>query len=379
MMESGYRTLFAVEFFHEFYKQADNSYSHRDEDFDIIPTTDCKTALKNQGLLFRQVPGGFIVLYKAAPGNSAKPLIPLSDLDRLRFLLMAKTPNLVYYSDLPLTGERSAIFYLHNRQSNIQDIDGTDELLLVQDTNSPYLSAQDKTRLRAEQFTYPFSKESDSARLIITDRKLMPVFSQTLHKLDPEVNAGLRQFSAHIDLSLQPTDIYTLTIDGEVQESFYLDSRLSQKQPFGLIDIFHHDEVADEYQFIDESGQVAAKTYRVRLNNRATVWRYFIGLKYRSSVTPEKLAVVSNIFTADFTRKTSITLADNTQVIPFESGTTKIPLKKAPLKGFTLKRDITTGPGPSVFEETPLPNPEITNIATETGSEPIYSQVYFYI
>ncbi len=378
-MESGYRTLFAVEFFHEFYKQADNSYSHRDEDFDIVPTSDCKAALKNQGLLFRQVPGGFIVLYKSDPGNSAKPLIPLSDLSRLRFLLMAKTPNLVYYSDLPLTGERSAIFYLHNRQNNIQDIDGTDELLLIQDTSSPYLSALDKTRLRAEQFTYSFSKESDSASLTITDRQLMPVFSQTLEKLDPEVNAGLREFSAQVDLSLQTSDIYTLVIDGEVQESFYLDSQLYRKQPFGLIDIFQNTDVADEYQFIDNSGQVTAKTYRVRLNNRSTIWRYFIGLKYRDSVPPENLDVVSTVFTANFTRKTSITLADNTQVIPFDSGTTKIPLKKAPLKGFTLKRDITTGPGHSVYEETPLPNPDITNIATETGSEPIYSQVYFYI
>ncbi|WDE02898.1 hypothetical protein SG34_015755 [Thalassomonas viridans] len=378
-MESGYRTLFAIEFFHEFYKKADNSYSHRDEDFNIIPTQDCETALKNQGLLFRRVPGGFIVLYKSDPNNSAKPLIPLTDTSQFRFLLTAKSPNLVYYSDLPLAGERSAIYYLHNRQSNIQDIDGTDELLLVQDTNTPYLSALDQTRLRAAQFSYQFSRESDTARLTIADRQLMPVYSQLLNKLDPDVNAGQREFSAQPDLTLLPPDLYTLAIDGEIQETFYLDSQAFRRQPFGLIDIFSNGDVPEAYRFIDDSGQVTAKTYSVRINNRATIWRYFIGLKYRNSVTPEKLDVVSSVFSANFTRKTSITLADSTQVIPFDSGTTKIPLKKAPLKGFTLKRDITTGPGPSVFEETPLPNPEITNIATETGSEPIYSQVYFYI
>ena len=378
-MESGYRTLFAVEFFHEFYKKADNSYSHRDEDFDITPTPDCKTMLKNQGLLFRQVPGGFILLYKSEPDNSAKPLIPLTDTSQFRFVLTAKNPNLVYYSDLPLTGERSAVYYLHNRLSNIQNINGADELLLVQDTNAPYLSALDKTKLRPGQFNYQFSRESDSARLTIADRQLMSVYSQNLDKLDPEVNAGLREFSAQPDLTLQASDLYTLTIDGETQESFYLDTQLYRQQPFGLIDIFSNTEVPAAYRFIDDAGLVTAKTYRVRINNRSTIWRYFIGLKYRSSVTPEKLDVVSSVFTANFTRKTSITLADSTQVVPFDSGTTKIPLKKAPLKGFTLKRDISTGPGPSVFEETPLPNPDITNIATETGSEPIYSQVYFYI
>ena len=382
-MDSFYRPLFSVKFFHEFYKNLAGEYTHLDEDIVITPTSKCLQELKNQGLLFRATSGGFSILYTAYKEDGDEfPLIPLTDPRQFSFQLFSKNPYIIHYSSLPLDGKKPGIYYLNNLQDNVQEVDSNDELLLIKDTNDPYLSSQDEYILRRPQFNYEFKKAADQATLSIEDRNANTVYSETINKLDDGGQAAEKNFRTSLDLTPFGTGLFTLKIDDVEAESFYLDSSLLAKKPFGLIDIFYHPDVPAAYQFADVQGAVSAKTYTVRIDSRETVWKYLVGLKYRKDLDPADLEIVSNTVAATFTRKDSFQLADNTTVIPFDSGDTTIPLKKEPIKGIKLQRTIAGqggggGGGNNSTEETALPNPEIANIKTDNGK--IYSEVYIYL
>ena len=380
-MKNIYRKLFEVKLFHEFYRNSDDEYTHLDKDLDIIPTSECQNALENLGLLFRRVPGGFSVLFSNyEEDGSEHPLVPLTSPEKLSFQLFAKTPYIKHYSSLPLEGKVSGFYYVSNLVNNSQTVDGNNELLLTQDISTPYLSDRDEITLRPQGFNYRFSKPGDDATITIEDRNSNLVFTQTLTKLDDGATGPNNNFAVFLDLKHLGRGRFILKIDGTKQDEFYLDTSLISTRPFGLLEIFHDPATPAAYKFADESGNVTAKSYVVRINRRETVWKYLIGLKYQKELDPTDLEVVSDIFSATFTRKASYQLADNTEVIPFDSGSTQIPLLKEPLKGFKLKKTISgsgPGPGSSSTEETTLPNPEITHLKTDNGN--IYSEVYIYL
>lgn len=382
-MSLSYRPLFNIQFFHEFYKNNNGEYSHLDKDIQIVPTAHCQKEMTNQGLLFRTTPGGYTVLYRAyKEDNVEKPLIPLTEPRKFSFQIFSKNPYIIHYSSLPLEGKRPGIFYLTNLEDNIQDSNGTNELLLIKDKSDPYLSSLDEINLRPSQFTYEFKKAGNSATVSLEDRQSNIVYTESLVKLDDGTTTLDKNFRINLDLRPQKTGLFTLKIDDVKKETFYLDNSLLAKNPFGLIDIFYHADVPTDYQFADTLGNVSSKTYTLRLNHRKTIWKYLVGLKYRDDIDPADLEIVSDIFPATFTQQTSYKLADNTTVIPFDSGTTTIPLTKEPIKGIKLKRTITghgsgSANGNSSTEETPLPNPEIANIKTANGK--IYSEVYIYV
>lgn len=380
-MDSIYRSLFKLQYFHEFYKNKEDEYTHLDEDIKIVPTPQCKREMTNQGLLFRETPGAFSVLYRAYKEDSlVKPLVPLTEPRKFSFQIFSRNPYIVHYSELPLEGKSQGLYYLNNLQDNTQNINGTDELLLTKNTSNPYLSSLDEITLRPSRFTYDFKHAGDAATLSLQDRKSNTVYSETLSKLDDGVVTPEKNFRAILDLSSLETGIFTLLINAVEQEVFYLDDSLVGRKPFGLMDIYYHPDVPSDYQFADSLGSVSGKTYTLRFNHRETVWKYLVGLKYRQDLDPEDLEIVSDVFPATFTRQSSFKLADNTTVIPFDSGSTTIPLTKEPVKGIKLKRTIAghgSGSGSGSTEETPLPNPQISNI--KTGSGKVYSEVYFYV
>jgi hypothetical protein len=382
-----YRPLFNIKFFHEFYKNNNDKYTHVDEDITVSPTPECAKELANQGLLLRITNGGFTVLYRAhLEDNIEKPLIPLTEPRKFSFQLFPKKPDFIYYSSLPLDGKNPGIFYLSNLEDNIQSNNGTQELLLVKDHSKPYLSSLEEFISRPSQFSYQFKKAADSALLTVEDRQANIVYSKTLQKLDDGATTVDKNFTASLNLSARKSGLYTLKVDAVEQEKFYLDGSLTARPPFGLIDIFYHPDVPVAYQFADSAGNVASKTYIVRLNNRETIWKYLVALKYREDLNADDLEIVSDIFPATFTRQPSYMQGDNLTVIPFDSGSTTLPLKKEPLKGIKLKRTISNhghghdddqGHGNSSTEETALPNPQISNI--KTANDEVYSEVYIYV
>lgn len=382
-MDSIYRSLFKLQYFHEFYKNKDDQYTHLDEDIKIVPTQQCMREMQNQGLLFRSTPGVFSVLFQAyKEDNQVQPLVPLTEPRKFSFQVFSLNPYIVHYSALPLEGKEQGIYYLSNLQNNIQNRDGIDELLLVKDTLDPYLSSLDEIRLKPSRFIYSFKHVGDTATLSLLDHQSNTVYSEILDKLDDGATTPEKNFSTALDLSALGTGVYTLRIGTQDIEVFYLDDALVGKKPFGLIDIYYHPDVPADYQFADAQGVVSSKTYTLRFNHRETVWKYLVGLKYRHDIDPQDLEIVSDVFPATFTRHSSFKLADNTTVIPFDSGSTTLPLKKEPVKGIKLKRTIAghgsgSGSGGGSTEETPLPNPQISNI--KTGSGKVYSEVYFYV
>ncbi len=378
-MEARYPVLFKILYRHEFHRNKDGKYTGLDLDLHIVPTRECQTMMARLGLLFRATPGAISVLYSAyREGDQIHPLKPLSMPLAFSFEVVAHNPYLVHYSDLPLDHAASSIYYLNNLHANQQSVDGEDELLLSANDAEPYLSAADALVLRRSVFSYACRRQADTVALRIDDHNALPVFSRQLRKLDEAKTSGERDFAAQLDLRALGKGRYSLFIDGELQEHFYINDELGSRKPFAVIDIWHSPDVDEDFRFADESGAVSTRTYTLRLNRRETVWKYLVGLKYRKDLDPLDLEVVSDSVSATFTRRASYRLADDTLVVPFDSGSTLLPLKKEATKGIKLIRTIAGhGHGNSSSEEIPLPNPQVANLKTGDGT--IYSEVYFYV
>jgi hypothetical protein len=379
-MNTRYRELFGVEFFHEFYKNKDDTYSQRDNDFEVIPTAQCSALMRNQGWLFRRVAGGFKLLYRAAPDNVSKPLIDFPARASLSFLLRAKTPWLEHYTALPLQRASDSIFYLTNLAGNVQQVDGKDELLLTKDSTNVFLSAQDEVIASPPRFHWTFKKAADKAVISILDQHSGSVFTTQLERLEDGSSSGAQKnFCAAIDLTAFGKGLYHFLIDGVESHRRYVDEDLTWRKPFALLDMKLHPHVPTTHQFAEDDGSVAAKHFRLRLNKRETIWKYLVGVKYREDIAEDDLQIISASFPATFTRKASYRLADNTRIIPFDSDL-KLPLRQEPIKGIKLKRTLSAhgaGSGSASSEEIALPNPEVANLKTENNQ--LYSEVYIYV
>lgn len=373
-MASRFEVLFSVIIEHEFFRDQNGQLRQDSSLFSIKPTQDCERILRDLGLLFRQTPNGFTVLFTALdPAQPQQSLLENLTSSKLRFYLTSNTPELLFFSDLSVQQDRDTLYYLSNRSDNTQSVNGNNDLLLTADTLLPYLSQDDLVTVSPAGFPVEFTSPNETAWLIITDNQGNNVFSQQLQKLVSAQAPSPHPFAAYVQLAGLEAGVYQLFFDNHFQYQFYLDN--PNPGSFAVLEIFTDDSVPTAYQFVNSSGVVNSKEYVLRLNRRETIWKYIIGLKYRANQVESDLEVVSNQFAATFTRKASYTLADNTKAVPFESDPTLIPLLAQPLKGFSLKRKL--GPGPNNVEETPLATPSFTNMKMANGK--IYSEVYVYI
>ena len=151
-------SLFHVEILHNYYKEG------KGEEFVIEPSSTCKRVLQNYGLLFKKVPYGFMVLYEfeGEPG-SFHPVKPIEDDLKFTFALSLKKPYFINYSNLPLDSREDQIFYGNNLNNNLKN----GKLLLTSDTNSEYLTEQDRIYLRPQFFQYTFESSNPKITVLV--------------------------------------------------------------------------------------------------------------------------------------------------------------------------------------------------------------------
>lgn len=375
-MQSRFGVLLQVQWLHEYYRdsQGDLAASRL---FEVKPTASCQQQLKDYGLLLKANECGFTLLYRT-PDSAQPQLSLLQNIDTLnfRFYLYAAEPSFFYFSDLPIDASSGTCYYLSNQIDNQQSLDGSNRLLISRDNAGAFLSADDQFTVRPPLFPYSFELNADVVWLSIRDANGDVVMAKQLEKLEDATGDSPNPFQIYLDLTSLEAGLYSLFIGDQETEQFYLESEQNSISPFAIIDIYADISVPLAYRFTDEMGVVTPKTYQLRIDCRETIWKYLIALKYNTGIADSDLQVVSNQFSATFTRQSSYLMADDTKVIPFESSPTLIPLLREPLKGFSLQRTL-PGPGPGSTEETPLPAPSVTNLAHANGK--IYSEVYVYI
>lgn len=384
-MNTSYKPIFTTRYYHDFYLTEENRYSELDSDFDCIPTPETLSTLQNLGLLFKKVPGGFTVLaaHYLEDGQWLPyvDLSPLATVFTLQFQLTAKNPAFHFYSELPTDNQGSSIYFFSNRANNKQLVNNEQELLLSANTTEPYLDNLDRINLRTPVFYLPFKLSSDTATISIFNDLSDLVWEQAFYKVDVNDEASERTFNPLIDITSLSSGRYVLKINQTVTETFYLDAKSNgheMKKAFAIIEIVNDEHLSSDYQFATQDGLIAPKEYVLRVKNRETTWRYFIGLKYKTNTKAEDLSIISSQVAANFARQPETQMDNNLKVIPFESTGTQLPLKKAPIKGIKLQRKMSAAmPDSGQVEEIALPTPDITNMKYDQGT--LYSEVFVYL
>ncbi len=350
-----------VRLFHRFFEGTAG------EVFDLAPTRECRKLLANWGLLFKKIPGGFVLLYEITEdgGGISHPLKPIDSPLTFSFVVLPLDPRMVNYSDVPLDRLPGFIYSLHNLRDNQQQ----GALLLTADTQNPYLSSADRVALRPLSFRYTFQSTQNSVLLDILDSLGTKVRSLSVSTTD---GTGI----CTVDLRPRGPGMYTINIDGQKAFDFYASDEIARMKAFAVIDICCGSHVPGPYRFLNDSFDVVRKTYTVRVDARRTFWKYYVVLKYRRTVDPGDLSIHHPAPGIQFTRLPVMTLGDGTDAVPFVSNQ-RLPLAIKPVKGIALKKKNGGGGGPLEIQD--LANPSAAALVPSSGGTGAYSEIYIYI
>lgn len=361
-MQSQFAQLVEMEIFHHYH------IGGTGDDFQIRPTRLSTSQLRNYGLLFQKTARGFAILSETTlEDGNLQPLKPIEEDVKFSFILEARSPYLLNYSDLPLDSSLDQIYYLNNIHRNKQG----DSLLLTADATRDHLSLKDRIFLKPQVFQYRIESANPSVKVEIVDETGKSMINQTLAS-----NSGVLEYP--VNLSEYPPGKFILKVNTSKQLEFYADDELSGKNVFGIINLFHHSKVPAAYRFLDAQGAIVPKTYRVNIANRQTYWKYYIVLKYRPDIAPQDLSITCPAVPGgiSFQQKTVHPVADGTPAIPFISETA-LGLQEEPIKGIQLTRKH--GDGTQDIEVQNLPNASVTSLTPDPADNKVYSEIFVYI
>lgn len=358
-MKIDFQKAFAVDIQHDYYPDGVSA------DFLIAPTPDCQQQLQRYGMLFKESVGGFVVLYETTGGDGpGEPMRKIDGPVAFSFVLWAKAPFLLNYSKLPLDKPADQIFYLSNRRKTANN----GQLLLNVAAGGEFLSDQDLLVLRPQRFQVDVETVADSTLWDVVDEQGVQVHRQRVATVE-----GTSRYL--VDLGSRSPGRYLLRRDGTAYLHFYSDDRLVSGFPFGLIEIAADPTVNNEFSFIDGSGNVQFRDYRLKLQARKTIWEYFIVAKYETGLKPNDLSVTCDDPPVSFARQSAVTMADGSTAIPFVAGT-PLPLSKQPIKGIALSKK--KGPSTPRLNIDNLPNPSVSEVIPAAGDS-VISRVYIYV
>jgi hypothetical protein len=359
-MRLQYDVLFDVELIHTYFTQTPSA------EFEIEPTSRCIAALKDSGLLFKKMPYGFCVVYEYRTDESGHkmPVRSISEARCLSFVLKAKSPHLVSYSELPLNGPQPGIYAFHNLKGNLRN----GKYLLTSDITTSYATGRDLIELCRSRVTQAVGGDGSGHHVVAKNG-----FANTVLYIMTKPTAN--PVACEIDLEGHGPGQYSLEVDSVEQCRIYSSNVLCALRPFGVIDIFLGSSVPTGFSPVNSDGTITKKRFTIQIARRQLYWRYLIALKYRSSINAEGLSLTHPDSTISFIRGVSYVMVDGTTIVPFVSNR-MLPLHSKALTGITLTK---SGNGSGSFTVENLPNPSFENVIPNTAEGRVYSDVYVYI
>ena len=248
------------------------------------------------------------------------------------------------------------------------NVKGSD-LLISSDTSSAYANENDIIELRDQKFTYSGSSANASVSVEVKNVDGDTVFSDSVSVLSGN-------YSALIDLTNFDPGRFKLYIDGSEESDFYADSSLSGENVFAVIDLFISSSVPSSYQLFDGSGNISSKKYLIKFDTRKTYWKYYVVMKYRTSIDPADLSITHPDSSITFSQLSSQTLSDGSTAVPFLSDV-EIELSEAVVTGIELKSS--NGSSSNFVDIENLPNASVKYSAPDVPNNKVYSEIFIYI
>lgn len=259
----------------------------------ISPTAETSILLKNGNILFKKLPHGITLLYRAQDDEST----PVIDLSRdQKFVFGIKSDNSAGLQNVTNFDESVSkpfrtgnILLFKNNPANASTNKNNPEILMMEIIDS----------LRSRLFTYRFKISGNplKVKMVVTNESGNPVSVGVDGNGDPlaeilpvSINSS-DYFEQQIDLGKYKKGQFLITIlnDAETitlkQEKIYADELLEKQNILGVIDI----------KYESSSGHLYGETeeYKLQFVKAETAWKYFIVNKSRNiDLSSESLKIV---------------------------------------------------------------------------------------
>ncbi len=367
-MKTIYTTLFSVQVQHGYYAS-----ERPGGDVEIVPTPDTARMLRDRAFRCRPIDSG-VAVYAEVTSTDPQPDLrrPVgSDGVRFAFVVRARSPHLGGVTDLPTYRPGRQVFCFDNLRS---DVDGGDLLLgdsLDDSRVGPAVGLETRPTL-----LYEIDPPTQSTVVRCTDRFGAERFAVAVDSPDPVEPLDEARIAEWDDL---PPGRYTVSDDdsgGSVE--LYKGSGIERGAPLGIVEIFDRtdgmaedgvDRVPTAYRFL-AGDQVTPVAYTVRLEARATTWKYVVVNKFQ----PEELDVADLEIESDPASSTFTRQIDGDRAIFTADAPRELRQEPTTLR---LRGRYGTGPVQDLLD---LPSPDASSPleagATETE---LVSAMYVYV
>lgn len=375
MVSINYTRLFNIRLYHNYYE------NRRPPGIHLYPTPQTAHKLKGANMLFKRIPNGVVVLYRAEEDETT-PLVELDPNQRFTFYLSADNKTeFQNITQLDLgTDDRfqsgSILFFSNDPDNPSIDPNQPEEI------SHSILDGTSNTL-----FTYSFQLDGSPDEVLlrvnndegdlVSPGKTIDGFplptTLTLEKSDEDT------YNRQIDLRNKPAGRYTITVrnmdDDETlkEQTFYVDDQLASGSILGIVEI----------SYTGDTGQLygATEEYRIRFGRKETIWTYYIINKNGNVVfddhTLQITEQVSNggspvQFNLEGDQPHSDIKINGLETVIFKSAT-PIPFKDIPKSSLQLLRN----PDSRELVKN-LPNPSHLGVVKEVNGMP-ESEVFVFI
>ena len=378
MVSINYTRLFNLLMTHNYYELGKPQGMH------FSPTRETMRLLRGGRMLFKTIPTGCTVLYRAE-SDEVTPVVEMPANFTLTFVLnvdnKAEFLNITNLNESPSKKYKSGnILYFSNKPGDASTLPDSPESIthvLI-----------DGTRNRLFTYNFTVSGSPNKVRLIVTNADGNPVSAGS--KADgtplPEeleiTKSDDDMYTRQIDLRNKPTGLYTITILDETddsiqhkQETYYVSDELASQNLLGIVDITY--ESGNGHLYGD------TEQYQLQFSRKETIWKYFVVNKNRHvTLSSEDLFIddsgqpSAHYSAVNFTREGSephSTVSINgLETVIFKSDA-PIPFFEIPKSSVQLKKN----PGNSVLVSN-LPNPSHNGVVKEQSGA-LESEIFVYI
>ncbi len=387
----GYTLLFRIVCRHTYFSD------ERAQVLSVQPTPACQALLKRYQLLFRPFVGGGAVYYNEGTPLAQNTLAQFNERLPFSFMLLNHDPYLIHYTDLDLTraGDPAAtIFQFDNAAdfpaaSTIEDEGVVRQTQTLHPLGAPFNQRPLPIWSRHSLYSPPAASLSASAFLTVREKLTQQiVWQETLSQTSSKIS---------LNLSSLPEGCYFLQIDQQTIEHFYL-SDIPPVQQWGRVDIYAGGAYQASYlpqacAVLDERSQPAVKTFTLMLNNRKTIWRYYLlhgmaeeqkFINYEMVALPKQGSLFEKTLATDqsqeirFTRLPTPEQVNDQLAWVFESDQA-LPLWQTPAEQLTVllrpERNKTRNGRTFTL---PYPTPNAVKLDGSTPRQ-VYSEIFVYL
>jgi len=322
-MSIQFQPLFNIQLLHDYY----NMHERRCVDFDIIPTEDCASLMKNIQILHKNYKDKFLTVINASkdindeppPTFKIKPFLNFPTDLVLRYYLVLKNPHFFNFTSIALNP--SGKFYFSNISKNnaignlalsnpfllfsserkylpgnlVKNNDKLYEALRIGDnsaeskdfnnqnyweevtTDGSYATGNDEVILTGNSFRYTLQTPASNITVKIfglnkTDNDLP--YDKLLGTVVQNFNQN--QQSVIVDLSRYTPGKYKIVVNTEAETWIYLDPQAAKQNIFGIIEIFHFPKVPAQYKLLAPGNliRIPEPTFTIWFKNRSITWKY---------------------------------------------------------------------------------------------------------